>query len=201
MKKQFLTKSKNLIIKYNPNYSDEKIEEIMYGLEGLYLTITKIIVLVTLALILKILPEMIILMLIYNCLRVTAFGIHASKSLYCMISSTVIFIGGVYVVKYLTIPYIGQILIATILIIFLYLYAPADTVKHPIINAKRRKRLKLITTSTGIVYLLLIIFLKDNPFTNYLLMGMVTIVLSINPLTYKIFKLPYNNYKQYNLNN
>ena len=199
MKKQFLTKCQNLIMKYNPNYTDIKMEEIMYGLEGLYLTITKIIVLVSLALILGILPEMIILMLIYNSLRITAFGIHATKSIYCMISSTVIFIGGVYVVKYLAISYTAQILIGAILTICLYLYAPADTVKHPIINVKKRKRFKLITSITGTIYLLLIIFLKNNLFTNYILVGMTTVVLCINPLTYKIFKLPYNNYKYYNI--
>ena len=35
--------------------------------------------------------------------------------------------------------------------------------------------------------------------SNYLLVGMVEAVIMIHPLVYKVFKLPYANYKNYNL--
>ena len=59
MKKRFLTKIKKDIEKQYPNYSNEKIEEIMYGVEGIYLTISKTIVIFTLALIFGIFKELI----------------------------------------------------------------------------------------------------------------------------------------------
>ena len=44
MKKRFLSKIKNNIIKQYPNYPKEKIDEIMYGIEGIYMLITKTII-------------------------------------------------------------------------------------------------------------------------------------------------------------
>ena len=61
MKKRFLTKIKKDIEKQYPNYSNEKVEEIMYGVEGIYLTISKTIVIFTLALIFGIFKELIFL--------------------------------------------------------------------------------------------------------------------------------------------
>ena len=44
MKKLFLNYSMYNIEKYFPDYSDEKLLEIRYGLEGIYLSFTKLIV-------------------------------------------------------------------------------------------------------------------------------------------------------------
>ena len=53
MKKKFLNSSINLI-KRNGKYSDEQIEIITYGLEGIYLSFTKMVILFSLAYILGI---------------------------------------------------------------------------------------------------------------------------------------------------
>ena len=44
MKEVFINNSMNLIHKYYPNYSEEKLAELKYGLLGLYLMITKSII-------------------------------------------------------------------------------------------------------------------------------------------------------------
>ena len=43
MKNLFLNNSISFLKKYN-DYSEEEIEKLMYGLEGLYLTITKLVI-------------------------------------------------------------------------------------------------------------------------------------------------------------
>ena len=49
MKKKLLNAIKNSIKRQYPNYTEEKIDEIMYGIEGIYLTITKTIVIFLIA--------------------------------------------------------------------------------------------------------------------------------------------------------
>ena len=63
MKKRFLNSIRNSIRKQYPNYTEDKLDEIMYGIEGLYLTITKTIVIFTIALILGIVKELIFLLI------------------------------------------------------------------------------------------------------------------------------------------
>ena len=49
MKKKFLTLIENKIKKEYPKYSKEEIETIMYGVETIYITITKTIIIFSLA--------------------------------------------------------------------------------------------------------------------------------------------------------
>lgn len=197
MKKKFLTFSINKI-KEKGKYSDEKLEEIEYGLETIYLTVTKLIIIFGVAFILGIVKETIVLLICYNLIRSSAYGLHASKSIYCLISSLLLFIGGVYVSIYLSsIPLYIKIVLGLLSIIMIIKYAPADTVKRPLINAKKRKRFKIISIIKSIIYLLLIIYFDKMQLSGFLLVGLVEAIIMIHPLVYKIFNLPYNNYKNY----
>ena len=197
MKKKFLNSSMEFITK-NKQYTDEQIEIMAYGLETIYLMVTKMIVIFGMAYVLGILKEMLLLLISYNIIRSQSFGIHASKSIYCLMSSIVLFIGGASICKYMVIPYQLMIIIALVCNICLLLYAPADTYKRPLVNAKKRKRFKFMSVILGIIYTILIIIFRDYLIVNYLLIGMVEAIIIILPITYKIFHLPYNNYKTYN---
>ena len=196
MKEVFLNSSITLISK-KKKYSNDDIEIIKYGLEALYLTITKTIIIFSLAYFLGIVKEVIMLLLTYNIIRAQAFGLHASKSIYCLISSIISFIGGAYLCKYLTLPNWIIIVTSIICVILLFLYAPADTHKRPLINTKKRKKFKFLSVTFGIIYTIIIILFIKFPITNFLLIGMILEVIMILPITYKIFNLPYNNYKNY----
>lgn len=198
MKKKFLNSSINAIKKYYPEYNKEKLEIIEYGLEGIYLSVTKLIIIFSLAYILGIALEVFLLTLAYNAIRFTAFGLHATKSIYCLISSLIMFVGGTMLVININIPLFIKIIISIICVYYLYRYAPADTEKRPIVSKKRRKIYKTISTITGIIFTILIIVFNKNIISNYLLVGMIESVIMIHPTIYKIFKLPYDNYKLYN---
>jgi len=66
MKEKFINNSLNSIKKKYPTYTDVQLEEIKYGLESLYLTVTKLVVLVVLALVLGIIKEFFIFLILYN---------------------------------------------------------------------------------------------------------------------------------------
>lgn len=190
----------NLVKKNNPTYHEEKLEEIRYGLESIYLTYTKIFVIFVLAYFLGIIKETFLLLLTYNIIRTFAFGIHATKSIYCLITSLMLFIGGVYIVKYMSLNIYVKTIISIMLLICIHKYAPADTYKRPLINERKRKKYKVISTILGIAYVILIIILNNNIISNYLLIGMLESVIMIHPFIYKIFNLPFDNYKKYKLN-
>ena len=196
MKKKFLNSSIGMIRK-SGHYTDEQIEIIAYGLEGVYLTFTKLVVLFGIAYVLNIVKDFVFLLISFNIIRSQAFGIHATKSIYCLISSSILFIGGSLICKYVTFPFWFCISCAIICDVFLLLYAPADTEKRPIINKKKRTRFKFLSFLFGVIYTLIIILFRDNSISNYLIIGMIFSVLLILPITYKIFRLPYNNYKKY----
>ena len=197
MKEKFLEISINRIRKKYPDYDEEKIEIIQYGLDALYITITKTTVIFALALILGVFKEVFLILLLYSVIRTTAFGMHAKKSSHCYILSSFLFIGMGLLCKYTDINVYVKCVIATISFITLIIYAPEDTYKRPLVNAKKRKIYKIITIINSLIYIVLIILFKDNVISDYLLMGLLDASLMIHPLTYRVFQLPYNNYKEY----
>ena len=199
MKRLILNSIMNFIKDNRQSITETQLEEVEYGLEGIYLTITKMIIIFSLAAILGIFKEVIMLSIFYNMIRCTAFGIHATKSSYCLITSIIMFIGGVYICNYLSLNLIIKFLIASFCLLCIFKYAPADTYKRPLINAKKRKRYKLISFISGSIFTILIIIYSNNIISNYLLVGMIESVIMIHPITYKLFKLPYDNYKNYKL--
>lgn len=200
MKKRFLNSIRNSIKKQYPNYSNDKIDEIMYGVEGIYLTITKTIIIFALAFLFKIAKELLFLLIAFNFIRLFAFGMHANNSITCLIFSSLMFIGGAFICKYVTIskPVLYALYLFSLIIISIY--SPADTVKRPLIKKKKRIRFKILSIITVIVFATISLFIKDNQIINYLIIGLLIECILISPITYKIFKMPYRNYKNYGLN-
>lgn len=198
MIKKFIINSCIGIVKSNyPEYDQDKLDRIQYGLESIYLSITKLVVILALSFILRILKETVIVLLLFNILRTIGFGLHATKTLFCWITSIPTFIGVPLVCKYVTIPHHLLIVIALISLLFLILFAPADTHKRPLIRKRRRRIYKSLTIATGIIYTLLVITIKEPFWQSAITFSMLIEAILICPLTYKLFNLPYNNYKKY----
>lgn len=197
MKKKFLNSSINRISKKYPEYDEEKLEVIEYGLEALYITFTKTIAIFSISFLLGIIKEVFIILLFYNILRTTAFGMHAKKSSHCYIISIILFIGMGLICKYVNINIYIKLIISIFSFITLLRYAPADTYKRPLVNKKKRKIYKIITVVNSLIYIILILIFRNNPISIYLVMGLLDASLMIHPLTYRVFQLPYNNYKDY----
>ena len=185
------------ITKYN-NYNESKLKIIKYGLETLYLQITKLVVIFAIAIILGYIGTLLKLMAFYTIMRFFAFGVHAKKSLDCWIGSLIIFTLIPYLCETIIIPIKLKVIICFFCILLLVIYAPADTEKRPLIHKNKRIIYKVISTITSIVYVILIIKINNEILNNCILFGLCLSVFTILPITYKIFGVRYNNYKYYN---
>ena len=192
--KNFIIDKSLLYIKKYYNYSDIKISEIKYGLEAIYLSITKFIIVSIIALILNIFKEMILFTLFYNILRIPSFGLHATKSWICLLSTTITFLGIPFICMNINLDVSIKLIICIIGIIFMYKNSPADTYKRPIVSKKRRKIYKIISIILTIIYMFLCLFIKNPFLSNCFLFSIIFQNFMISPMIYKIFGLPYNNY-------
>ena len=199
MKEKFINGSMSLI-QSNRELSERDIAKMKYGLEGLYLTITKMIIIFACALILGILKEVLILLLLFNIIRYTAFGVHAKRSIDCLISSLLLFLGFPLLCIYLNIPMIVKLLLAIPIVILIGIYAPSDTVKRPLNNKKKRLVYKILSIIISIVYVILSLIIKDNFLSNAFIFSLIIEVIVVLPITYKIFGVPHNNHKNLETN-
>lgn len=191
MKEVFLKHSLQLITA-NREWDEESLEKIRYGLEGIYLTIVKLVILLALAIILNIERLFLINLVFFNILRFFAFGVHARNSTQCLITSTVMFIIFPILSTSIDFPLPVQIIIASICVLLFLLYAPADTHKRPQKNRKKRQTRKAFAVTIAIVYVLLIIMLKD--LNQIILCSLMTETIGILPITYHILGVPYKNH-------
>lgn len=197
MKKLIINKCMELVTTYNKDLSQRDIDKIKYGLEGLYLTITKLIFIIIVSIILGIWKETLLLILIFNGIRLTAFGVHAKRSIDCLISSTLFFILFPIICIKLTIPLIVKVILFIPLTVLIGIFAPADTEKRPLINKKKRKIYKILSIMISIIYMTIAIVIKNNILSNCFIFAIVIQIIIMLPITYKIFGVSYNNYKTY----
>lgn len=196
MKSKFISKSIHFITKYK-QYSPEEIEKLQYGLEGLYLTITKTIIIFFVSFLLGILKETLIILVFFNILRFTGFGFHASNSLQCFVFSTILFSILPTIVIHFPMSAMVQWIVIFLCFLSLILYAPADTVKRPLPNRKKRIIRKTLTIFTASIYLIIILYDKSSLLSLLLLSALIIQSIMVHPFTYKIFRQPYRNYKNY----
>ena len=190
----------NFIIKYinnNTSFTNEDIEKIKYGVESLYLNISKIIIILVIALFLGIIYNCLLFLLLFNNLRLFGYGVHADKSSQCWISSIIFFVGIPYISNYIYFENVITLLIAAVCFILLYIYAPADTLRRPLINKKKIMMLKGALLFVVSLYLILIRIYENNIISNLLILSIVLETILVCPFTYKIFKVPYKNYLKY----
>ncbi len=187
----------NLIRKEQPQLSEIQLEQIEYGLAGVYLSITKVIIIMVVAILLGILKEYLYFLAIFAIIRTNAYGMHASKSWICLLFSSVTFLGFPLLAIYMTIPFLVKYILGIATILYIFKYSPADTKKRPIISKQKRLRHKLLATLTAIIFVILSLFIT-NPFvSNCFIWSLVLMCIMISPITYKLFNLPYNNYLNY----
>lgn len=174
---------------------DEK--KLRYGLEGFYNLFTKMIVMTILAILLDIILEYLLLILVYSTLRLYGFGIHMKTSLQCWFTTLPIYIGGCLLIKYGTFSPTISILIFVVGYLSFLFFAPADTPARPLIHKEKRIRAKILSLIILTCYLVLFLYVDSSIVSNTILYGIIMESVCINPLTYKIFHTPFNNYKNF----
>lgn len=182
-------------IKNHSDYSNTELNKIRYGIEGVYLTITKIIVVLLIGILFRYTDVIILMLLFFNILRFFAFGLHAKKSWQCLILSIVSFniLPLIFLKTNITSSFI-IIIIGIISIVSFLLFAPSDTEKRPLTNARKRFIRKVLSIIVGTIYIILAFKIK------YLMIPIVCSLIietiMINPICYRILGLKYRNYKK-----
>lgn len=196
MKDLIINKTMNTIKRYS-DFDNTKLAEIKYGLESLYTAITKLVVILFINFLLGSIKEFIYIYFFYGLLRFSGFGLHAKKTSHCWFLSLIILVSVPLMVKYIEIPRHICISLMTFLLIWIIIFAPADTEKHPLINKKKRILYKIICSLNALIYLIIVILSKNIYLSNILLFSLLIQVILVLPITYRILGLKYNNYKNY----
>ena len=179
------------------DYNEIHLKEIEYGLTSIYLTISKMIIICSIAYFIGLIKKMFIFMLFFNIIRTTAFGLHATKSWICLLTSTIAFLGIPILCIYLEVNIYLKILIGIIGFILIFKNAPADTKKRPIVNRNRRLFLKICSSFITGLFVISSLIVNNNYISNCLIFSIILENILISPLTYKLFNMSYNNYIEF----
>ena len=195
MKQKFINNSVKMITTYNSNYTDYDLQKLRYGLEGVYLTVTKVLILLLIAFIFQILPQVIFIMFLSSILRLTGFGFHAEKSYICLIFSIINFNLIPLLLFSINLSSFSFLITGIICIFLILLYAPADTPKRPLKNKKKRIIWKFSTVIIACIYVAIGFYVNNETLTIMLLSALIIQAIMILPITYSLFKTSYSNYK------
>ena len=184
MKNKIINKLMYSISINNTTLDNIKLEEIKYGLLGLYGLLSKTIIISIIALLLGIFKEFIMFLLFYGILRSVGFGSHASSNVKCWLITIFLLIGLPYICSLINIPYRLKIILWITCFINYYIFSPAATKKKPIVSNRYRIKLKIIILLISIIYLFLII--KIDNLSNIIIASMILEAFLTNPISYKM---------------
>ena len=196
MKEKFINSSLTFIMKYQ-ECDDLKIKKLKYGLEGIYSTIVKLIIILLIAYITQTIKTTLLFLLFYAGIRTFSFGWHAKSNIACWISSITIYNIIPLLISKVNVPNAIGYAIIGIALISMILWAPADTPRRPLIRKKQRLKAKLLSILIVIIYFIIFTFTKCSIIKTTLLYALLIQAILINPLTYKLTNTQFNNYKYY----
>lgn len=193
MKEIFLKNSISFITHYK-KYTKDDIEKLKYGLEGIYLTFYKLIIILFISFLLGTLQKTIIFLLLFNIIRYPAFGFHAKTSTECLFISLILIIGLPFLLLKLKLNFYIKLFIGICCLLLFYFYAPADTIKRPLPNMKKRRVRKILSVGCCLLYIVLCLLFKNFYISDLFLAAIITEAILISPMMYQLFKQPYKNY-------
>lgn len=196
MKSSFVNRSLNYLVKNNV-CNDKQINIFKYTLESLYSLITKTGVVLLLSIIFKTFAITLITILLYSFLRGFAFGVHASKNIYCWMITLTIYIFGPLLIKHFIFPIEFIYLSFGIGLLAILLWAPADTPSRPLFDKKKRTMNKIFAVTLSIIFILTSFYFNNANYYEIVSFLLLLETICICPLTYKLFNIPYRNYQNY----
>lgn len=179
-----------------PEVDDERAEVIKYGLELIIGELPKMFLLFVIAWLFGIFKYALISFAIILPYKLVSGGVHLKTHIGCILGTSLLYCGNVFISKYINIPDIkNQIIFSAIILIFaiimISLYAPADTENVPILRKKERAKKKIISYIIVTSMIIISFFVKDKVISNMFRVGVLLQSLMISKLTYSIFKVKF----------
>lgn len=134
--------------------SDINQAKLEYGLTVLFLNLTKIMIVLLLAIITGVFSASLCSLVVFSCLRLNIFGRHASNSLVCTIESCLLFV----FLPYLLLLRSSTNLMVMIMLfssIIICIFAPLYTVATPRKSSKETKKHRILAVLTTIMFLII----------------------------------------------
>ncbi|RLL42889.1 hypothetical protein D8M04_15180 [Oceanobacillus piezotolerans] len=141
------------------------------GLEMLFINITKMLIVYSMAYILNLLTATIIFHLSYYLIRKNAYGVHAKTSALCSLISVLYFVGIPYVATLVTIPNAIILVIYLINAVILYFFAPSFTRKSAKMSDSRKLKLRNQSMMMCFILMLVTLFIATVTTKNLLTFG------------------------------
>ena len=196
MRKKILSSFENWL-KKSGNYNNVKIEEIIYGVEAIYVLVTRTILFLIINIFLGTLKEFFLFLFFYSIIRSFSYGFHAKSSFVCIILSSFGFVLVPYLSKFVVFSLEFKIFFLIISLISFILWSPADTENKPIVSKALRLKLKIASIIVLLLYSIIIIKFDSS----LLLLILILQSIFISPIMYYLFNSKYRNYLSYGLNN
>lgn len=191
----------NKIRKQIPEFTDEKAEEINYGLQLLIGELPKTFIFILISILLGVFKEFLITIIVIFPYRAFSGGFHLKTHLGCILGTSMFYCGIAYISKFSLFSYNTKYILTILIWIFgmlmCKLYAPADTENVPILRKKERKTKRILSYIVLTITLIIGAVIKNNTISNIIILGMLVQSIMISKLAYKITNNKYS-YEVYN---
>ncbi len=174
----------NQILLNVPDTTEEKAEQLNYGLYIAFTDILKLVAVLSVAFVLGQFKFALLAVVVFAVNKSYFGGVHAKTQLGCVITHFILIFSSVYLSQAINIRYfnVGLFIVAGTLVA---LYAPADLVSKPIITLKRKKELRIKS-----IILLVMCFIATFivPVVCANIISIITLISAINltPIIYRI---------------
>lgn len=168
------------------DYSEEKLEEINYGIAVFIANSYKMLIIFILAAVMDVFKYFLVALMSFGLLRSFASGVHAKHEWTCLPSSILLFSGIIYVGKAITLDIYSISIIYAVCFVVILLYSPADTEERPIVSVKLRKKLKVMSCITLLLLYFFSLLLLSTPFSSIAALSALSESVLIIPITYRL---------------
>lgn len=183
-------------------YKDEKItgdqrEIMLFGITRIIEDTPKYILIILISIFFNILKDVAVVALVTACYKIFIGGAHARTNLICFFSSLAFFTLPVILAKSInlsnTLIYIIYGIALAISAYVIIKIAPADTEEVPILKKEKRKKFKYFAViSLVIIYIVSLIFVKNNYINQIVIFTIILIDIMATKPAYILLKCKYS---------
>lgn len=176
----------------------QKEIKIIYGMELLLTALIKSVIIMTLAFVLGIFRETVVLVLTAGFFRLVSGGEHCQAFYRCLTGGALVFLALGFLTKNLNHEITYQTMLITILTVFplitaaILKYAPGDTANKPINHEKEKARLRRMSLVVEAICLILVVVFLNTEMLKWLVLPVVVGLgwqtFTITPLGYGFIK-------------
>lgn len=189
-----VNKTTNYVIDNTSKKTDDEVEILKYGIEVIFMNVSKLLIIYILAYMLGYLFETLFVTIAFGLIRSFASGLHVKGFLKCLSFSIAIFTFVIVSGNLIISSYILKIIISIILISGIYIYSPSDTQEKPYFDEENRQKLRKRASLVAIFYSLIWINSIFASYSKYFMPILLIQLILIHPLSYKMLGRRYNNY-------